>query len=108
MKEIPVQTPYMVMSIRANQARTTFNICAGVLAWLTLAGYVVLPNTFTSIQKSSTLDKSKGGRIIQDTVHNIQLLPFASICCGTGIIGSSWLWWKFRDNYIWLTAHIFL
>jgi hypothetical protein len=101
-----VQTPYMVMSVRANQARKRYNLSAGIFAWLTLAGYVVLPNTFTSIQKSEALDKSEGGKVIQNTVRNIQILPFASIFCGVGTIGMGYLWWRFRRNYIWLLAHI--
>lgn len=42
------QTLYMAMSIQANQVPVIFDICASFSSWLTLAGFVVLPATFTS------------------------------------------------------------
>jgi hypothetical protein len=102
-----IQTPYMIMSIQANEARPWYNVCAGVCAWLTLAGYVVLPSTFTSLQRSGSLNGTKEGRIIQSTVRNLPLLPLASISCLVGISGTSWLWWKWRRNYGWLLGRIF-
>ncbi|KAF2183889.1 hypothetical protein K469DRAFT_581419 [Zopfia rhizophila CBS 207.26] len=103
-----MQTPYMVMSIKANQARQRYNICAGFFAWLTLAGYVVFPNTFTSLQSSDSLKESKEGQIIQETVRNVQLLPLAGLSCLIGIAGTFWLWWRWRRNYVWLITRIFL
>jgi hypothetical protein len=104
----PTQTPYMVMSVKANQARQRYNICAGFFAWLTLAGYVVFPNTFTSLQSSDSLKGSKEGQIIQETVRNVQLLPLAGLSCLIGIAGTFWLWWMWRTNYVWLITRIFL
>ncbi|KAH7111109.1 hypothetical protein B0J11DRAFT_447671 [Dendryphion nanum] len=107
-EEPSMQTPYMVMSIKANQAQQRYNIFAGLFAWLTLAGYVVFPNTFTSLRSSDSLSGSKGGQIIQETVRNVQLLPLAGLSCLIGIAGICWLWWRWRRNYVWLIARIFL
>lgn len=102
------QTPYMVMSIQANQARRRYTISAGLFSWLILAGYLVLPNTFTSLKSSKALSESKGGQILQSTVQNVQLLPFAGILCLIGTAGTSWLWYKWRRNYVWLITYIFV
>ena len=106
--ELALQTPYMAMSVQANQARRRYDICAGCCSWLTLAGYVVLPNTFTSLGNSSSLDGTAGGKAIQDAVRNVQLLPLAGVLCCLGTAGSCWLWWKWRKNYVWLISRIFL
>jgi len=47
-----MQTPYIVMPVQANQIRKQYSFCTRFFAWVTLAGYIVLPNTSTSIQHS--------------------------------------------------------
>lgn len=103
----PPQTRYSVMAVQANNIRTRHNASAAVFSWITLAGFVTLPNTFTSLQTSSSLSESTGGRIAQDTVHNVQLLPFAGVLCCIGLSGTCFLWRKHQGNYIWLVGHLF-
>ena len=98
----------MVMSVQANQARKRYSISAGYFSWLTLAGYVVLPNTFTSLRNADGLDGTASGRALQTAVQNVQLLPLAGLLCCIGTAGSCWLWWRWRRNYVWLISHIFL
>ncbi|KAF3037145.1 hypothetical protein E8E11_003442 [Didymella keratinophila] len=102
------QTVYMAMSIQANQVPVIFDICASFSSWLTLAGFIVLPATFTSLRNSNNLGSVAGGREVQDAVRNLELLPVAAILCCIGIASSSWLWWRWRKNYIWLVSRIFL
>jgi hypothetical protein len=101
-------TPYMVQSAQANQAPAWDNIRAALFSWLTLAGYIVLPGTFTSLKTSQTLSTSNGGRVIQDTLKNTPLLAIAGLCCLFGTVGTSWLWYIWRGNAIWLVGNIFL
>lgn len=102
------QTPYMIMSIQANLAPRRYTINAAFFLWLILAGYLVLPPTFTSLQSSNALGGSKGGQMLQSTVQNVQLLPLAGVLCAVGTVGTSWLWYKWRKNYVWLITYIFL
>ena len=102
------QTRYMVMCTQSNQARKRYTIGAALFSWLILAGYLVLPNTFTSLQSSKTLSESKGGQLLQSTVHNVKLLPFAGVLCLIGVAGISRLWYKWRRNYVWLITYIFM
>ncbi|KAM9875991.1 hypothetical protein VDGL01_09894 [Verticillium dahliae] len=101
-------TRYMAMSIKSNQIPTRYNALAAICAWITLAGFIVLPNTFTSIEKSESLRKHQGGKVLQSAVRNVQLLPLAGVLCGVGVLGSCWLWWKWQKNYVWLIAQVFI
>jgi cytochrome bd-type quinol oxidase subunit 2 len=99
---------YARMSVQANQVQTRYGILAAFFAWITLAGYVVLPATFTSIQNTNKLEGNAGGRHIQHAVQNIPVLPLASILCCMGLAGSFYLWWKWRANYTLILSRIFL
>lgn len=79
------QTRYMVMCTQSNQARKRHTIGAALFSWLILAGYLMLPNTFTSLQSSKTLSGSKGGQLLQSTVQNVKLLPFAGVLFLIGV-----------------------
>lgn len=81
-------TPYMEMCTQANKVPSIYNILAALFSWLTLAGFVVLPGTFTSLKHSTTLNSSKGGEIVQKTVQNAPLLPMVGVMCGIGIVGT--------------------
>ena len=98
----------MVMCTQSNQARKRYTISAALFSWLILAGYLVLPNTFTSLQSSKTLSGSKGGQLLQSTIRNVKLLPFAGVLCLIGVAGISRLWYKWRRNYVWLITYIFM
>jgi hypothetical protein len=102
------QSRYMVMCTQSHQARKRYTIGAALFSWLILAGYLVLPNTFTSLQSSNTLSGSKGGQLLQSTVRNVKLLPFAGVLCLIGVTGISRLWYKWRRNYVWLITYIFM
>ena len=107
--QIPtVETPYMIMSVQAIEAPMLHNLLAAVFSWITLAGFIVLPGTFTSLETPGRLGNSTGGKLVQNTVKNIPLLAIGIICCISGTVGSCFLWRKWRKNYIWLMMHIFL
>lgn len=52
------------MSVQAKQAEGDVTSTPAFFAWFTFAGYVVFPNTFTSLQTSNGLGGSKGGKIV--------------------------------------------
>ncbi|KAI1382559.1 uncharacterized protein F4822DRAFT_439307 [Hypoxylon trugodes] len=102
------QTRFTLMSVEANQIKARYNILAGLFAWITCAGFITLPNTFTSLQNSSTLAANPGGRAIQQTIKNLSLLPLAGAFCLLGLAGTCFLWRTHQTNYIWLISHLFL
>ncbi|KAH8800716.1 hypothetical protein F5884DRAFT_890323 [Xylogone sp. PMI_703] len=82
---------------------------ARLFTWLLLAGFIVLPVTFTSLHDSNALKSiGKAGKVVSNVVENIPILVIAWICFGFGIVGVAWLWWVNSDNFIWLTDQIFL
>jgi hypothetical protein len=101
-------TPYMAMSVQATQAPKRQSVYAAGFSWLVLAGFVVLPNTFTSLRDSDHLDSTASGKALQSAVRHVQILPLACVLCCIGTAGSCWLWWRWRRNYVWLTSQIFL
>ena len=86
------------------------NILASACVWILLAGYIVFPATFNSLQMSSFDDKAdtKLKAEALATARNLPLLYVAAVACGVGVMGSVWLWWKHRQNYVWVVNRIFL
>ncbi|KAJ5742679.1 uncharacterized protein N7511_011250 [Penicillium nucicola] len=91
-----------------------FNITASAANWALLAGYLVVPGTFTSLQTSSqvekTLQSNKAGRT---ALHMIQNPPLLVIACFLFVGGAAALIWlmyfpKLRGNYVWLNNQVFL
>lgn len=103
-----MQTPYLVMVSKADKAEKWDNYSAAIYSWFTLAGFIAFPGTFTSLKNSDSLSNSKDGQVVQDAIQNVSLLAVGSICYFIGTVGSYWLWWKWRKNYVWLRARIFL
>jgi hypothetical protein len=81
----------MVITLQANKAPTKDNILAGLFSWITLAGYIVFPDSFTSLKKLNSLNDSKSSRVIKDAVQYILLLLIADLCCLIGISEIIWM-----------------
>jgi hypothetical protein len=83
---------------------------AGIFQWLLLAGYMVLPGTFVSLQKSEAVQEGLRGNGAEEAVlHTIQNPPLLAIACVlflVGLMGMAWLSFRWKTNYIWL-AHLF-
>ncbi|ORY05165.1 hypothetical protein BCR34DRAFT_544032 [Clohesyomyces aquaticus] len=106
-----VQTRYISMLLALDAIPTFHNFLASFFTWLLLAGYLVFPATFSSFQKRGLDDMEAGARNelekkILGTVKNVSLLYVAAFCCGVGVAGSTWLWWKHRKNYVWVIQRL--
>jgi hypothetical protein len=96
----------MLVCIEAVHVQTGYNILAALSAWLTLAGFVVFPNTFTSLKASNTLGESEGGKLVQRAIQNISLLWVAGIFCVIGILGTLLVSFKCKNN-LWRIQQLF-
>jgi hypothetical protein len=89
-----------------------YSILADAAHWALLAGYLVVPGTFTSMQKSLTLKedlrKTEAGQTILNTIQNPPLLAIACFLMVLGALLMSWLSWERRNNYIWLINKLFM
>lgn len=101
----------MTMLLAQDTIPRFHNILASFSTWILLAGFVIFPGTFTSLSslsRSSTLSDSHIASDILKSVKHIQLLIIAGVCSGIGALGMVWLWWRWRQNYVWLLNRIFL
>ncbi|KAF1354325.1 hypothetical protein EJ07DRAFT_133157 [Lizonia empirigonia] len=104
------RTRYIDMLLGLDNVSPLHNILASLFVWILLAGYIVFPATFNSVQKSSLDEKADTDLEAHAlaTARNIPLLYVAAVACGAGIYGCLWLWWKHRGNYVWVINRIFL
>jgi hypothetical protein len=104
------RTRYIDMLLGLDAVKPLHNILASLFVWVLLAGYIVFPATFNSLQKPSYDDKANTRLKAQAlaTARNLPLLYVAAVACGIGIVGCLWLWWKHRSNYVWVINRIFL
>jgi hypothetical protein len=105
------QTRYVEMLLELDTVPKLHNIGASFFTWILLAGYIVFPATFNNIQTDKDLDEAANSKLKQhalDTVRNLPLLYIAAFACGIGVLGSMWLWWKHKKNYVWVINRIFL
>ena len=80
------------------------NLLAEFAHWTLLAGYLVIPGTFTSLQKSDSLekslDKAETDKTILNTTKNPPIVAIAVFLFVLGAVLTTWLFWKQKYNYI--------
>ncbi|KAJ5569057.1 hypothetical protein N7450_011543 [Penicillium hetheringtonii] len=105
---------YLKMLREDDQMDLSLNITASVANWALLAGYLVIPGTFASLQSSNqvghVLNANKTGRIVLHAIQNPPLLVIACLFLAGGIGAMLRLlhFPKLRGNYVWLTNRIFI
>ncbi|KAJ7319065.1 hypothetical protein DFH08DRAFT_970962 [Mycena albidolilacea] len=98
-------TRYMNMLLALDGIPRVHNMLAAFFTWILLAGFVLLPGTFTSLQSAGAGANEKA---LIDAVQHVPLFVIAFVCSGIGVLGMLWLWWRWNQNYIWLNNRIFL
>ncbi|CAG7941325.1 unnamed protein product [Penicillium salamii] len=102
------ETTYARMLKEEAQMDMRFSITVGAANWALLAGYLVIPSTFTSLQTSNrvekTLQTNSAGRAVLHMIQNPPLLAIACLIFVSGIAALTWLkhFPKLRGNYPWL------
>jgi hypothetical protein len=105
------KTRYMDMLLAMDQIPRVYNILSSFCTWILLAGFIIFPGTFTSIQglnNDAAVAANHTASTIIASIKNIPLLVVAGVCSGVGAAGMAWLWWRWRQNYVWLLNKIFL
>ncbi|OQU95261.1 hypothetical protein CLAIMM_01494 [Cladophialophora immunda] len=110
-----IQTRYMEMLLHLDQIPRLYNILASLFTWILLAGFLVVPGTFTTFKNSKAFqnadndnDDNEVAHAIVHSIANIGLLWLAGAFCAVGALGCLWLWFRWRKNYVWLINRIFL
>ncbi|KAJ5239563.1 hypothetical protein N7468_004182 [Penicillium chermesinum] len=97
---------YIQKVVEADQVLWEYNILASIAHWVLLAGYLILPGTFTSLQNSDgishKLGQSQTGKAILNQIQNPPLIVLGCLFFFIGTCGIGGLYWKHQNNYIWL------
>lgn len=108
---------YVQMLLQQDDIPLLHNVLASVFVWLLLAGFLVFPGTFTSLQAS--VDKQgdndndhtfskEAAKLIVKSIKNIPLLVIAIVMCGISAIGMLVLTVLHAKNYVWIVNKLFL
>jgi hypothetical protein len=100
---------YDKLIVQAYKVRRLYNVLAYISLWILLAGFVISPATFPSLQTSPSLASSTPGKVVH-IIQNAPLLAIAIPCFVIGATGIIFLWiTNNRDqNYVWLNDRLFL
>ncbi|KAK7006197.1 hypothetical protein R3P38DRAFT_3037254 [Favolaschia claudopus] len=101
-----MDTRYVRMLLAIDSIPPLYNILASFFTWILLAGFVLFPGTFTSLQSNPELGAL--GVTAVNVVKHVSLYVIAWVCTATGAIGMAWLWYRWRLNYIWCLNRVFL
>jgi hypothetical protein len=89
-----------------------YNSTASLANWMLLAGYLVIPGTFTSLQKSDSivdkLSQDHAEKAILETIQNPPLVAIAWSLLSIGIGTICFLFNRWRRNYLWLINRLFM
>ena len=107
-----VHTRYISMLLSLDTIPRTHNILASVSTWILLAGFLIVPGTFTSLQKNAALAQAAAQNVVVgevwERVQYVPLLWISGACGVLGLVGVGGMWWRWRGNYIWLVGKLFL
>ncbi len=107
------------MLLHLDEIPRLYNILASLGTWIILAGFLVVPGTFTTFKESKAFqeaDNADGGddagtevtHAIVHSIANIGLLWLSGSFCVAGTLVCLWLWLRWRHNYVWLINKIFM
>ncbi|KAF4566278.1 hypothetical protein EYR36_011694 [Pleurotus pulmonarius] len=102
-----MDTQYVNMLLALDGIPKIHNMMASFFTWILLAGFVLFPGTFSSLQGIQT-NLGQTELQVLNAVQQVPLFIVAWICSGIGAVGMCYMWWRWMRNYVWLVNHIFL
>jgi len=87
-------------------------IYAKFFTWILLAGFMVFPGTFTSLQETNGKEFGRVGPTMLSAIHYVPLFIIGWLCTGIGVFGMCWVWYDVKlekkDKPSWLAENIFM
>ncbi|KAK4038027.1 hypothetical protein C8A01DRAFT_38055 [Parachaetomium inaequale] len=116
------QTPYMNMLLSLDRIPRMHNILVSFYVWILLAGFVIIPGSFTSVKRkqenetvqlpistgAGTTGADGSGEKLALTPANTAAMVIGFVCIVAGTFGSAWLALRWRRNYVWLLNKLYL
>ncbi|KAL5362273.1 hypothetical protein BJX96DRAFT_177007 [Aspergillus floccosus] len=110
--DLTVNTEYISMLLELDTIHWLYNVLASAANWALLAGYLVIPGTFTTLQKSSAFEDKINSTFQEKAIlGSVQNPPLAAIACTfffMGLISMVCLYCRWAGNYIWVINRLFL
>ncbi|KAK4178356.1 hypothetical protein QBC36DRAFT_234624 [Triangularia setosa] len=114
----PPQTPYMSILLSLDKIPRLHNILSTLFLFLLLAGYVIIPGSFTALSRppldpDSAIPINLGSNTTPDkklllTRANTATMVIGFVFIIIGTFGTAWLGLKWRRNYVWLLNKLYL
>lgn len=105
-------TTYAIMLKEEAQMGWRYNVSVSIANWALLAGYLVIPGTFTSLKESNQVEEAlknnAAGRAVLSTIQNPPLLVIACLFLVGGAAALIVLFRTLENNYSWLVNKIFM
>jgi hypothetical protein len=102
--DLTVNIEYISILLELDTIHWLYNVLASAVNWALLAGYLVIPGTFTTLQKSTTLEDKIDSTFQKKAIlSSVQNPPLAAIVCTffcTGLISMICLYRRWAGNYI--------
>ncbi|GFG16466.1 conserved hypothetical protein [Aspergillus lentulus] len=109
---LTIETEYVRMLLELQDIHWLYNFMASLAAWMLLAGYLVIPGTFTSLQRSDTITnkmaQNDADKAVLKTIQNPPLVAIAWVLLSIGVATMSFLFYRWRRNYLWLISRLFM
>lgn len=114
------QTKYMEMLLSLDRIPQLHNILCSCFTWILLAGFVVIPGSFTSLKRleaktngeivpgSSPADNANSILLSSVVVAETSATVVGFVCMGIGVTGTIWLGIRWRRNYVWLLNKLYM
>ncbi|KAK4645423.1 hypothetical protein QC761_201300 [Podospora bellae-mahoneyi] len=112
------QTPYMSILLSLDKIPRLHNILSTLFLFLLLAGYVIIPGSFTALSRppldpESAIPINLGANTTPDkklllTRANTATMVVGFVFIIIGTFGTAWLGLKWRRNYVWLLNKLYL
>ncbi|KAK4457331.1 hypothetical protein QBC42DRAFT_318519 [Cladorrhinum samala] len=104
----------MAMLLTLDKIPRLHNILVLFFAWILLAGFVIMPGSFTSEQRA--VDEQSGGIPINLgsdkklilTKANTATMVVGFVLVVAGTFGTAWLALRWRRNYVWLLNRVYM
>ncbi|CAG9950867.1 unnamed protein product [Clonostachys rosea f. rosea IK726] len=99
---------YDAMIIQSYEIPILYCALAGLCNWLFLAGFIVFPGAFSSLQDANILAQSDAGVTLQRAIQHSLPLYMGGFTCITSFLGLLYVFWRVRENYVWLLNRVFM
>ncbi|KAK4168899.1 hypothetical protein QBC43DRAFT_252239 [Cladorrhinum sp. PSN259] len=109
----PQQSRYITMLKSVEKIPRLHTMLAIFFAWALLAGFVIMPGSFTSVKR--TVDEASGipinlgnNRKLILSKANTATMVVGFVLTVAGTFGTAWLALRWRRNYVWLLNRIYM